>query len=202
MTAAAGIAPDDRLAVALGSGDPARLHAILRPEIGLAIWWRAPPVVPSAALAAFRSIRLEADVTEAHGAVLAALARQRRRAWHAPVAVDIALLGRRFAALMGIDRIEIRLEAVRGNACWKFHADDVTVRLITTYVGPGTEWMLRDTGPAGKVHQLAPGDIGLFKGRAWAPDMPVLHRSPPIEGSGDVRLLLVIDPAPAPREAG
>ena len=41
------------------------------------------------------------------------------------------------------------------------------------------------------------GWVGLFRGRLWPGDLPcrLLHRSPPIAGSGETRLLLVIDAA-------
>lgn len=37
-------------------------------------------------------------------------------------------------------------------------------------------------------------DVGLFKGKL-ATDRPAMHRSPPIAGTGAVRLLLVLNPA-------
>ena len=33
------------------------------------------------------------------------------------------------------------LEVVRTDSCRKFHADYVTARLITTYLGEGTQWL-------------------------------------------------------------
>lgn len=45
---------------------------------------------------------------------------------------------------------------------------------------------------------LAPGAVGLFKGRILAGEQAIVHRSPPIAGTGEERLLLVIDgPPPA-----
>jgi hypothetical protein len=37
------------------------------------------------------------------------------------------------------------------------------------------------------------GDVVVLPGRRHPTAMPVVHRSPPIAGTGDVRLLLVID---------
>jgi hypothetical protein len=30
---------------------------------------------------------------------------------------------------------------VTGNGCWKFHADYVALRMITTYCGQATRWL-------------------------------------------------------------
>lgn len=112
---------------------------------------------------------------------------------------DIAGLADRFAAVMRSDTVELRLERVTTNACRKWHADYVTARLITTYVGQGTQWIDSaapcDCGEPHDLRQLEAGDVAIFKGRHWDEARAVIHRSPPIEGSGEQRLLLVINPA-------
>lgn len=122
----------------------------------------------------------------------------------ATLAADIADLAARFARIMEGDRVAIRLEVVETDACRRFHADYVTARLICTYAGPGTQWLDADAADALAagaapdtltIRQLDAGDVAIFKGRLWAPDAPAIHRSPPIEGSGIRRLVLVIDPA-------
>jgi hypothetical protein len=35
----------------------------------------------------------------------------------------------------------------------------------------------------------------MFKGHGWAPEAPIIHRSPPIAGTGQQRLVLVLNPA-------
>ena len=40
---------------------------------------------------------------------------------------------------------------------------------------------------------MSPGDAGIFKGKI-ATDTPAIHRSPPIAGTGEKRLLLVLNP--------
>ena len=52
---------------------------------------------------------------------------------------DIHLLVSKFAAITGNTLVDVRLE--RHDACWKFHRDSVETRLLTTYVGPSTEWV-------------------------------------------------------------
>lgn len=185
---------DASAAVAVDSEDPGRLAAILDPVVALAAWRRPVPVgLSTADLSGFEAIRLESDRGAIAAGLRTALAGQPAADWHAPVADDAGVLGERFAAIMGCDRMVVRLEPVSTNACKKFHTDHVTVRLLTTYLGQGTQWIVGDEDDAA-VRQMAAGHVALFKGRRWAPDTRVLHRSPPIDGTGEVRLLLVIDP--------
>lgn len=112
-----------------------------------------------------------------------------------PLHQDIARLAGRFARFMATDGVRIRLEGVSTNACRKIHADHTDVRLITTYAGPGTEY-LPDGAPPEEANLLRvpTGWVALFKGRCFHPDHPFcLHRSPPAADLGVVRLVLVID---------
>lgn len=122
-------------------------------------------------------------------------------ALHRALIDDAANLARRYAAVMELSRIEVRLEVVRTDSCRKFHADYVTARLITTYVGQGTDWLdeheaarVAAGGAPHLINRLAAFDVGLFKGKL-ATSRPAIHRSPPIAGTGAARLLLVFDPA-------
>ena len=114
---------------------------------------------------------------------------------------DAAKLANLYCATLDLAMLELRLEVVRTDSCRKFHADYVTARLITTYVGEGTDWLDEDgaarvaAGAAPlRVHRLSTFDVGLFKGKL-ATDRPAIHRSPPIGDSGATRLLLVLNPA-------
>lgn len=106
---------------------------------------------------------------------------------------DVEALAIRFAELTGNNTLRIRIEGVTTNACKKVHADYTDVRLITTYAGPGTDFAPHGDGDC-CLERMSVGGVGLFKGRLFAPDHnPCFHRSPPIEGSGEARLVLVID---------
>jgi hypothetical protein len=106
---------------------------------------------------------------------------------------DIAALTERFMAVMRIDAVRVRLEIITSNACKKVHADYTDVRLITTYAGPGTDYASHDDGDS-CLERLSTGAVVLFKGRNFHPDHPpCFHRSPPIEGINQRRLVLVID---------
>jgi len=109
---------------------------------------------------------------------------------------DIAALGEMFGQVMGCDQLRLRLDVVRSDACRRFHRDNVPARLLCTLRGRGTEYGLaRDGGDPDPVLRMAAGDAGLFRGGAWpgAPRTRLLHRSPPIAGRGEARLLLVLD---------
>jgi hypothetical protein len=104
-------------------------------------------------------------------------------------------LAPRFARLMNCGSIRIRFECVSHNACKKIHADYTDLRLIMTLKGQGSEYI-----PFGMpkeeryLKRMEAGQVGLFKGRLFREDhSPCYHRSPQIEGTGETRLLLVID---------
>lgn len=110
------------------------------------------------------------------------------------LAVEIARQMRGFAALTDSLRLRLRLDVVDTDACRRFHMDYVSVRLIMPLVGPGTQWTLAPGGAEAPIGQMQPGQVGLFKGRLAVAEPAVLHRSPPIAGTGQRRLLLVLDP--------
>jgi len=114
---------------------------------------------------------------------------------------DIIELAEKFSSILNIQKFEVRIEVVTTNSCRKWHADYVTARLITTYAGTGTQWLcakaaqqVRDGSDPDEIGQMSAGDVGIFKGKL-ATDEPAIHRSPPIEGTGERRLLLVLNPA-------
>lgn len=117
------------------------------------------------------------------------------------LAADVMALATRFAAFIGKPRLRLRLEVITGDACRKWHRDYTDLRLVLTYLGPGTQFRLVD-GDA--IEQVPEQAAALFKGRLAASCAGTLeHRSPPIEGTGLRRLVLVLDgpmiaPAPAP----
>lgn len=183
------------------------LSAILRPEVNLAVWSRTPAVqLPGeAALASIDDVSATLPVDGiAHTLPMMLAQAGYSDASGATIAADIARLGRVVGRIAECTSVDIRLEVVETDACRKFHADYVRVRLICTYVGPGTQWLadadaaLLHAGadPADlPIRTLATGDVALFKGRLWSDDGAIVHRSPPIAGTGARRLVLVIDPA-------
>jgi hypothetical protein len=95
--------------------------------------------------------------------------------------------------------------------CPNFHTDKISGRLICTYHGQGTEWLLNEElsdinssyqvvaqNQLDKQHSIMraqQGDVLLLKGDAW-PDNEgkgAVHRSPP-NLCQEKRLLLTLDP--------
>lgn len=116
---------------------------------------------------------------------------------------DAAALSNLFAEVMQARYLRLRLDVVTTNACSKFHVDAISARLVCTYRGAGTQYGISQGGgePA-RVFTVPTGAPILLRGSPWPSRSPtgLLHRSPPIEGTGAARLVLVIDPVLDPGE--
>jgi hypothetical protein len=194
------------LSPAIIAGNIEALRAIRDEDVSLAIWERAVPAeLAEFPLLTIIDLRFSASLKLLPARLQQAMVKAGygRGVAQAALHDDILLLAKRFAAIMRCDAVEIRLEHVTTNACKKFHGDYVTARLICTYVGPGTEWLEGeddggcDCGDPHNIRRMNAGDVGMFKGRLWSEHAPAIHRSPPIEGTGEERLVLVINPATA-----
>lgn len=187
---------------------PQILSAIRDESCNLAVWERSWPHKMQRLLAApVAAALVDVRFTAALGGLRPVLDEELHRA-HFPatperefLAADIVDLAEHFCAALSLAALEVRLEVVTSDACRKFHADYVKARLITTYVGAGTQWI--DGEDAARIKQgvepecvnsLSTGNVGIFKGRlaSWT---PAIHRSPPIAGTGQKRLVLVLNQA-------
>ena len=110
---------------------------------------------------------------------------------------DATHLAEGFAELMDTEWLRLRLDVVTTNACRKFHVDAIKARLVCTYRGTGTQYgVVEGEGDPARISTVGAGSPLVMRGSLW-PTEPVSglrHRSPPIEGTGEVRLLLVLDP--------
>lgn len=186
-------------AVAIGR-DPAILERIMDETVHLAIWQRPAPEYGAAVSEldwdAIDDIDDEMDVVDVPRALPISLANAGYLA-DLGLADELAALAVRFAKIVACDRLRVRLDVIRTDACRKFHADNVTVRLLMPLVGPGTQWLAArgvDADPPVADGQLQIGEVGLIKGRVWAERPEILHRSPLVAATGITRLLLAIDP--------
>jgi hypothetical protein len=114
---------------------------------------------------------------------------------------DIAALAEIFAGLMRARWLRLRLDVVTTNACRRFHIDAVTARLVCTCRGTGTQYGISTDGAEPRrIFTVPTGSPIMLRGTLW-PERPrsgLLHRSPPIEGTGETRALLVLDPVDDP----
>jgi hypothetical protein len=102
---------------------------------------------------------------------------------------DISLQCQMFACLMDCQQLGLRLETLTKPMCPKFHTDHLACRLVTTYLGPGTEWLDTD----GKLSQASAFAVTLLKGSGWEGNEQhaIVHRSPAFDTP---RVLLTLDP--------
>ena len=118
---------------------------------------------------------------------------------------DITQLGKVFSNLMQVDFLRLRLDVVSTNSCRKFHVDSVTGRLICTYRGEGTQCGIsRDENEPVDIFSVPTGSPVLLSGLLSSKEngLELLHRSPPIEGTGVKRFVLVFDPIIDPENEG
>lgn len=114
---------------------------------------------------------------------------------------DVSALAAIFADVMRVDYLRLRLDVTNDNVCRKFHIDAVTARLVCTYRGTGTQYGISTDGnhPC-HVSTVPTGSPIILRGTHW-PETPIsgfLHRSPPIEGTEETRLVLALDPVDDP----
>ena len=131
------------------------------------------------------------------------------------ISKDISKIVKIFCTLFNVNSVWLRLDAIDKPMCPRFHADYLKCRLVSTYIGPATQWIPHDlvnhsklgSGNEGKsdkesglflkdadIKQLNIGDIGLLKGEAWEGNQGggMVHRSPHSEDSKQ-RLYMTID---------
>ena len=114
---------------------------------------------------------------------------------------DIEYIVNVFCNLFDLKQIWLRLDAINEPMCPRFHTDSVKCRLVTTYVGPGTQWLPHNVvnrsklghGNQGKaddksglfvnkkdIKELDTGHVALLKGEDWEGNKGsgLVHRSP------------------------
>ena len=115
----------------------------------------------------------------------------------AGLVADAARLAAQFVAITSAPYLRLRLDVVTTNACRKFHIDAVTARLLCTYLGTGTQiGVSHDGAEPAQIYTVPTGSPLILRGTLWSEDVNagLVHRSPPIEGTGEHRLVLVLDP--------
>jgi Protein of unknown function (DUF1826) len=203
--------------------DLADAARILRPEVNLCVWARAlAPELREALEAEFsvreldRSASLDPAAPEA-GPLLAGLPRGAVRDW---IGRDIEALAGAARTWADGRRLKASLAVCHNDGCPKLHVDYIGIRILCTYLGPGTEWAPNDAvrrealgrpapsfseanravlGAERGIQHIQAGHVAWLKGEAWAGNRGngLVHRSPPIAAPGLKRLVLTIDIPPA-----
>jgi hypothetical protein len=119
---------------------------------------------------------------------------------------DLSLLREVVCELLGCTATGLRFARIGHAMCPGWHVDQVGIRLVCTYRGPGTQWLedqevdradLRADGlDDGAFIQAAPGEIVLLKGSLWQGNAAfgAVHRSPDLASSEALRTLITLDP--------
>lgn len=179
------------------------------PDVTLALWQRSldPTIVAQLdrlsfeELPNFTLILRSVDAPAALSDMLSAFALPAEHLAES-LAADLAMQTSIFARLTESDELELRLEAIKTDACKRFHYDNYRARLVSTYTGPGTVYVpgsharaaLEHQGSySGPIHEMPRFAVGLFKG-AKSPDGGLVHRSPRLEGTGRYRLFFCATP--------
>ncbi|WP_018717732.1 DUF1826 domain-containing protein [Arhodomonas aquaeolei] len=199
--------------------DASDLAAVRDPDVNMCIWHRQVPAALHDELAPLApgdlpDVRRRISTTGCHGEVARVLAAHGLDPGACPHWIeDIALLARLFSGLIDTDAMALRLETSTGDGCRRFHVDQVGLRLVCTYRGPGTEWLGNDevarsalyagasNGAICRTHtprRLSAPDVAIMKGERFPGNEGngLVHRSPPLRGSGRTRVLLCLDALP------
>lgn len=201
------------------SGSSAVLGEVRDPAVDLACWQRSLPDEVTEGLARWAP-RLQAPFDgilspEDSVALVLEGCEEPLRSW---LRMDIWRLLSAFTRETEVERAHVSFGAVRDDRCRKFHVDYHLYRLITTYLGPGTQWATREVAetlhpsdcpcdepvPEGQVqedqvHHASAGDVLLFKGMGHPNAPRTLHRSPPIPDATVTRIVLVFSTLPSTR---
>ncbi len=191
------------------------LEPLHRPELELVSWSRALPPWLGPMLEGWaarfparyeRTLATSASPRELEDAVLG-LGEDARR-W---LTRDLAGLLAGLAEVAQTRHLRVSFGAVRSDQCRRFHVDYVRYRMVTTYVGPGTEWapdaavsrealdhppgcpcdankaIVKDSSA---IRHAVSGEVLVMKGARHPDRRGVVHRSPSIEGTGQTRVVL------------
>lgn len=194
---------------------PDVMARILDDDINLAIWQRQLPLH----ISNFAALLLSLDEPLADAVVLEVVdektppnlkglaVRFNDLEGYEGFIADVSWLVSAYACLLGAKRVGLRLRALDKAMCPRFHVDHVPVRLITTYVGTGSQWLqegVMERRHLGQVQaepvdlsyieRIQAGEVALLKGEKWQGNegAGLIHRSPAL-GDGERRLILTLD---------
>ena len=191
------------------------LTEALHDDVNMAVWQRTLPehltrfaeqlLAQGEPLSQALSIELAND--EAEPRLEGLLASYADIPGQAAFLADLAWLVRAYACLLDARSVGLRLRVLDGAMCPRFHVDRVPLRLITSYAGPGSQWLREGALPRQQlggpqavpregavIEQIGCGHVALLKGERWVgnENRGLVHRSPSLP-AGQRRLLLTLD---------
>jgi hypothetical protein len=209
---------DKRLKKSSTSLEPIVLTDIYNDECNIAIWQRHLDDTFLTSLATFvkgggkltAARQLSSDSAEAYIRTLAD-----GQPFAPQLHAYIAELVDMFICLFEANTIGFRLSTLDKAMCPRFHVDRVPCRLVTTFVGPGSQWLEHDntdrtmlghkSGALTDDHSglyrteqdiqtLETGDVAILKGELWQgnENAGIVHRSPPVSSS-QRRVVMTLD---------
>ncbi len=201
---------------AVESRRPADLARVREPDVHLAIWTRSPDEIVSQQAEVAARVNASVLALCGPGDARADAESAARRAFASAgfeanaLAADVARLVRLYADVSGERRIRMRLESEGVARAQDFHVDWLGLRLASSYVGAGTEWLpdhaadreALGVDPAracldeGEIRRIPRFAVAILKGAGYPGNVDggVIHRAPP-SGESE-RLVLLVD---APR---
>ncbi|GAA3953396.1 DUF1826 domain-containing protein [Allohahella marinimesophila] len=228
MNAKAYLAPDHQMETRLDAGrcvsstnSAHGLTEIYEPTVNMAIWRRALPDPLRQYVAWLSKQQQQAKLYPIQRVMSLDAIEDTLNLWlpdhseSSALITDVCLLVDMFGCLFDMDAVGLRLTTLTTAMCPRFHTDHVACRLLTTYGGPGTEWLPEacldrqrlGMGSGGRpdtqsglyndtnaIQQLTEGHVALLKGAAWPGNEQhgAVHRSPAL-AAGEFRLLLSLD---------
>jgi hypothetical protein len=193
------------------------LSVLFESHVNVAVYERAlsPELVADARLSAtmLQGMRLMLSVSASRDGLHQI---EQRLVGLRSLATDIASLVELLADLTGARLFGVRLAYLEAPMCPRLHVDHVTLRMVTTYVGEGTEYVASEDlnrsrlghalngqadetsgllRPGASVQRAKPGEVVLLKGESWPGNdgQGAVHRSPPAS-AWVPRIVLTLDP--------
>lgn len=172
------------------SDDHMDLTRIFEPDVQIAIWRRPPIEAVVQYLATLSAYSVSGTRQILAPDMLPDLRALPEGVGKDAMASDLRMLADMLMALTDASAIGLRVEAMKSAMCPKFHTDQVGIRLLCTYQGPGTEWIEDDD-----VHSVPTFAVALLKGSRWPGNQAngALHRSVAPASDASPRILVAAD---------
>ena len=200
----------------VAGNQPDVLRQILAPTVNLSLWQRPTQTAINRELSTLQAahlpdIRCPTSLDSFDDDVSALLTQQGLDPLvFKNLRVDLRRLADLYFSVSEGRDVTLRLVTTDDDDCRRFHVDRTNLRLLCTYRGRGTEWLTEaqvdrvaqaSGAPNDRIvrfgdpAQFEPFWVGILKGDAYPGNAGhgLVHRSPSIAGSGQIRVLFCLD---------